>query len=89
MCVQYTHNIKIGNISKIYSSIQSIQDVADIIEASSDVNTAQLFGSQNGDVIMPTDAPKKQLPLPFNGTERNESFRSRLIIFRYPFTIRS
>ena len=29
----------------------------------------------------------KNLPLPFNGTERNESFHYRLIIFRYPFTI--
>ena len=32
---------------------------------------------------------KKNLPLPFNETERNGSFRSRLIIFRYPFWIRS
>ena len=30
----------------------------------------------------------KTLPLPFNETERNGSFRSRLIIFRYPFWIR-
>ena len=32
---------------------------------------------------------QKKLSLPFNGTERNRSFRSRLIIFHYPFTIRS
>ena len=32
---------------------------------------------------------QKTLPLPFNETELNESFRSRLIIFRYPFWIRS
>ena len=31
----------------------------------------------------------KTLPLPFNETERNRLFRSRLIIFRYPFWIRS
>ena len=32
---------------------------------------------------------QKTLPLPFNETERNGSFRSCLIIFRYPFWIRS
>ena len=32
---------------------------------------------------------QKKLPLPFNETERNGSFCSRLIIFRYPFWIRS
>ena len=35
-----------------------------------------------------TVCAKKNLPLPFNETERNGSFRSRLI-FRYPFWIRS
>ena len=32
---------------------------------------------------------QKNLPLPFNETEWNGSFRSRLIIFRHPFLIRS
>ena len=32
---------------------------------------------------------QKTLPLPFNETERNRLFRSHLIIFRYPFWIRS
>ena len=32
---------------------------------------------------------QKKLPLLFNETERNGSFRSRLIIFSYPFWIRS
>ena len=36
-----------------------------------------------------TVCAQKNLPLPFNETERNGSFRSRLIIFRYPFWIRS
>ena len=36
-----------------------------------------------------TVCAKKKLPLPFNETEWNGSFRSRLIIFRYPFWIRS
>ena len=36
-----------------------------------------------------TVCAKKTLPLPFNETERNGSFRSRLIIFRYSFWIRS
>ena len=31
-----------------------------------------------------TVCAKKKLPLPFNETERNGSFRSRYIIFRYP-----
>ena len=33
--------------------INSLQDIADIIETSSDVNFAQLVGTQNGDVIVP------------------------------------
>ena len=31
---------------------------------------------------------KNPLLLPFNGMERNGSYRSCLVIFRYPFTIR-
>ena len=39
-------------------------------------------------VIRSTACAQKPLPLPFNETEWNGSFRSRLIIFRYPFWIR-
>ena len=34
--------------------VSSLQDIVDVIEASSHVNTAQLVGTENGTVIVPT-----------------------------------